>query len=227
MIPQDRETLLSFIFSFNNVHDFLLIASPHLFHCFFSSLENHPKMDGCVFFPIPQRVERDTKAFQGCLLHSHQHFLLSSMSYYWSLMFVNILKLWLCTERFCQAVELICMLRLTLFFINCSGTSMHTKLAFEKLVVVPEQRNEKSWTSNIFFLIFKERHFTMKLNLKQFFKRVCHTQRPGEDHICVLFAERQSSEQFYHCFQKSNLKLPGKAFLFETTHGLLIWRSDE
>ena len=90
MIPQDRETLLSFIFSFNNVHDFLLILSPH-FSIVFSSLENHPKMDGCVFFPIPQRVERDTKAFQGCLLHSH--FFLSSMLYYWSLMFVDFLKM--------------------------------------------------------------------------------------------------------------------------------------
>ena len=166
----------------------------HIFP-FFSSLENHPKMDGCVFFPIPQRVERDTKAFQGCLLHLHKHFFLSSMSYYWSLMFVNILKLWLCTERFCQAVELICMLRLTLFFINCSGTSMHTKLAFEKLVVVlPEQRNEKSWTSNIFFLIFKGRHFTMKLNLKQFFKRVSHTHNAQVKIISVSYLQRQSSE---------------------------------
>ena len=106
------------------------------------------------------------------------------------------------------------LFRLTLFFINCSGTSMHTKLAFEKLVVVlPEQRNEKSWTSNIFFLIFKERHFTMKLNLKQFFKRVSHTHNAQVKIISVSYLRRDKvPSNFIIAFKNPIWNFPEKLF---------------
>ena len=191
------------------------------FHCFFFSRK--PPENGwlCILSNSPEGGER----YQGFprlpspftpTLSSFLHVILlvSDVCQVFENDKISIFRCpWLCTERFCQAVELICMLRLTLFFINCSGTSMHTKLAFEKLVVVPEQRNEKSWTSNIFFLIFKERHFTMKLNLKQFFKRVSHTHNAQVKIISVSYLRRDKvPSNFIIAFKNPIWNFPEKLF---------------